>query len=56
MFLAHVGGLAVAAGEGPWVWAFDPLQLLVIARAGFAYGRRALTLRRRGRPVRRTGG
>lgn len=53
LVLAHLGTLGFAVGEKPWVWAFDPLQLLVIALAGFAYGRRVATLRSRGRPVRR---
>ena len=51
--LAHLGNLGVAVGEEPFVWAFDPLQLLVIALAAVAYGKRVETLRRRGRPVSR---
>ena len=51
--LAHLGNLGVAVGEEPLVWAFDPLQLLVIVLAAAAYARRAATLRRRERPVRR---
>lgn len=51
--LADVGALGLSFGEEPWVWAFDPAQLLVPALGGFAYSRRAATLRRRGHPVRR---
>ena len=51
--LAHAGSLGVSIGEKPFVWLFDPLQLLVLVLAGLAYRTRARTLRRRERPVRR---
>lgn len=53
VILAHLGTLGLAIGKEPWVWAFDPLQLLTIALAALAYGRRVATLQRHGRPVRR---
>ena len=51
--LAPLGAFGLAFGEEPWVWAFDPLKLLVLALAAFAYGRRAATLRGRGNGVSR---
>jgi cytochrome c oxidase assembly factor CtaG len=41
----------VIAAPAPVVWTFDPLELVPLAVVAAAYARRALTLRRRGRPV-----
>lgn len=51
--LAHLGSFGIAVGDEPLVWAFDPLQLLTIALAAFAYAHRVRTLRRRERRVSR---